>query len=238
MQTIVNGSLNKHLTYDQMLVLPIEEKRTVLFYLHSKFNYEEYNSDYAKETFYKIEQMYDYKDIQAMDDNELNNAIQSCMTALQNRETKRKVDTARLWREQGAEILKAQRGLGFTGELYMELPKLDGYIHAVGQWNDFYPNKIMPFLYHIDKICPRVDYGVNNPNTGDKMHKWAIKTEFNDYIYLVVDFCTNDVAEKWEKFFKEEVLPGKSKIMADSIRFELHPHQNDYCGFYISFWWD
>lgn len=235
MKTIVNGSLNKHLTFDMMVGLELEEKRTVLFYLHSGFNYEGYNSDYAKETFYKIEQMYDYKDIQAMNDNELNNAIQSCMTALENRNRKRKIDSIKLWREQGEKILKAQTDLGFTGELYMELPKLDGYIHAIGQWNDFYPEKIMPFLYHIDKICPRVDCGVNNPNTGNKMHKWAVN---NDYIYLVVDFCTNDVAEKWEKFFRTEVLTGKSRIMCDSIRFELQPHQNDYCGFYISFWWD
>lgn len=235
MKTIVNGSLNKHLTYEMMVGLGSEEKRTVLSYLQSQMNYGEYNPDFAKETYYVIESLYSYSDIQAMDDNELNNAIQSCLTALQNRDMKRKIDTARLWRHQGAEILKAQQKLGFTGELYMELPKLDGYIHAIGQWNDFYPEKIMPFLYHIDKICPRVDYGVNNPNTGDKMHKWAIK---NDHIYLVVDFCTKDVAEKWEKFFRTEVLTGKSKIKADSIRFELHQHQNDYCGFYISFWWD
>lgn len=235
MDIIVNGSLNKHLTFDQMLILPIEEKRTVLNYLQSQMNYDEYSPDLAKETYYVIESLYSYNEVQSMMEGELNNAISECITAIENRNKKRKIDSIKLWREQGAKILRAQTDLGFTGELYMELPKLDGYIHAVGQWNDFYPEKIMPFLYRIDEICPRVDYGINNPNTGSKMHKWAVK---DDYIYLVVDFCTNDVAEKWEKFFRTEVLTGKSQIMCDSIRFELQPHQNDYCGFYISFWWD
>lgn len=234
MNIIVNGSLNKHLTLDHMLELSIEEKRTVLNYLQSQMSYDEYNQDFAKETYYVIESLYSYNEVQSMTDG-LNEAIRTCLEAIENRKTKRMIDTKRLWREQGAEILKAQQKLGFTGELYMELPKLDGYIHAIGQWNDFYPEKIMPFLYHIDKICPRVDYGINNPNTGNKLHKWAVK---NDYIYLVVDFCTNDVAEKWEKFFRTEVLTGKSRIMCDSIRFEPQPYQNDYCGFYISFWWD
>lgn len=68
--------------------------------------------------------------------------------------------------QKGQEILRQQSILGFSGQLEMSIGKIFGYIHAMGQWNNFYPAKICPLLKEMDDSAPTMQYGPDNPNTG------------------------------------------------------------------------
>lgn len=139
--------------------------------------------------------------------------------------------------QQGKEIHKVQKELGFAGELKMSLGKLCGYITAIGAWNEFYPNKVIPILHKMDDECPRMDYGVNNPKTGRKHHTWSIKS---DYIFLNTEYIGGrERIDTWVSWMNEAIHKYRHGLNADSMRIDGEEYDQPVAAYkHLVMWWD
>jgi len=240
-QPIVNGSINPTLSLAEMQAFDAETKVRLLWNMQVEMESGySHSSKIDHRVYIGIPKRYEYQELKEMDEAQLNTALEVSQNILAKHRSNLIAKTVQLHREMGAQIYEAQKRLGFKAEIEMSLAKLEGYLGAIGHWNDCNPNNICPVLCEIDANCPRVDYGVNNPNTGSEKHTWSTTGE---YVFLTVDYISETEKEKWIAFFNSFVLPKQDRMKADSLRYICEQYEAGYITepryeFKIVIWWD
>jgi hypothetical protein len=123
-----------------------------------------------------------------------------------------------------------------------DMNKIETYIRAIGQANEFYPNKVLSMVQKIDKIIPLAYYNENNPNNGSRLWTMEIGRESSAVIYIHI---------KTRQLNKDRIDPQKipaiisdcmdaaKKAKADEISYETDKSEDNYYEtITIRFWWD
>jgi hypothetical protein len=230
-QPIINGSVNPRLTPKLFAELNHELQARVIWNLKVTGEFAHSFQDIDREVFIKIPTT-DHED----HPDPVQNFIQ-IKDKLARHHNYMRVKTREHRFELGKKIFQAQRELGFGGQMELDADRLQGYIFAGGSWNDFDVKKVCSGIRKLEVEIPRVDYGVNNPNTGISMHKWKV-TPGRDYVVLEFDFISTDTLAKIQKFFETEFTSMSKMMQADSCRIETEDLGNGYHSGELILWWD
>lgn len=235
-QPIINGSANPRLTYDEFKSLDFEAKRRYLWYMLVSMEFANSFPEVDHRVFEHspIKGKFTYNDLTEENVDELFNEIRREHVAHTNRLLNK---TANLHFEHGKKIHEAQKEYGFGGVMELTMNKMQGYIKAIGSWNDYSASDVSAAVAKLHALAPRIDYGVNNPNTGGLLHKWK-SVHSGEYLMMEFDFINAKDLERVKEFYKEHWQPKGRAIKADSIRFEEVDHQNGYFGIELIMWWD
>lgn len=233
---IINGSVNPRLTPELFKTLNPGTKRSVIWNVLVSMQYPHTYQDIDGDVFKAPQYSIDYKDIEA----EVEGLDELFDKVKKERETHynlMRALTASHRFELGKRIYEMQKELNFGGMLTLDIDRLRGYIKACGSWNGFKAPEVNLALCELDTLAPRTDYGPNNPNTGNIMHKW--KTVHGcEYIIMEFDFIDAQTLERVKEFYKTQWVPKGQRIKADSVRFEETSHGNNYFGIELIMWWD
>jgi hypothetical protein len=234
---IVNGSYNKNITLEEILTYPHEDKIRFFRSLIFTIEYGSHIPDINHSLFVKTTLPYSNETITLENIDELlNRAFDDYSKAKYLYQYR----TYQLNVGKGQSIYKAQNELGFSGFIRMDYSRLIGYVKEQGQWNGFNPRLIIPVIENLEQLCPRIDYGFNNPNTGAKKHIW---TTSGEYITLYYDFVDQKMLDRINQFYKNVFEIKAKSAKADSARIEITDlSQNEVCkGYYnaeLIMWWD
>jgi hypothetical protein len=234
-QPIINGSFNPRLTHDQFKGLDRETKIGFLWRVLVSMEFSHSLRDVDQEVFKKGEKICDYDHLQK-EDTDLDELFHQIKSAYDKHQSVMQTETNQRRYILGQKFWHAQSECGMGGMIETDYARAQGYISAIGNWNDFNVTKVNSAISRVEDKCPRVDYGANNPNTGIKMHKWKV-THRGEYVILSFDFVNEKAKERIEKFFPTFESIGKS-AKADSIRIEIEEHGNGYYGVELYWWWD
>jgi hypothetical protein len=232
LQPIVNGSFNHDLTEEQMLEFDFDCKKRMVWNLivsmgsaHNFRNvdpkvYKKLSFDYMYEGISE-----DNADHVLIDVRKLFNDNHAAMLKL----------TEDLYFEQGQQIFKVQRELGFSGFLRMDFRKLMGYVTSMGNWNDFNGKRVAQAIKHLDSMVPKFSMP-NNCNNGNSLHQWFMQS---DYITMKLDYLSETDKDKYLRFYKEHWEPTARNIQADSVRYELEfDNESKRYTLEMIYWWD
>lgn len=234
-QPIVNGSFNHTLTLEEMLQFDYESKKSMVWNIivsgDSGFNFR----DVAHEIFTPIVKKYTHDMITEENIDEL---LTTVRTQYDNHHRQLLSLTADFYFKQGKEIALAQRKLGFGGFIKMDYRKLIGYLAEIGSWNDFNWPTVTEGIRTLEKFAPRMNYGLNNPNTGNKKHSWETTGE---YVVMKFDYLSEQEVEEVQEFYKNHWVVTGNTIKADSVRIEIEVagdvrHKKSSAT--LVFWWD
>lgn len=182
-----------------------------------------------------IDNLYEYDEIHNASDEELDVILRTINVAWVNRYKELLQKTRELHFANGVQIHIAQSKYHFGGFLEMDGPTLEGYLSMMGSWNNFDSTKVNMAINSLDGRAPRMDYGVNNPNTGRIKHKWSTTGE---YVTMKFDYVGEREAEKIISFFHSEWETKGREIKADSIRYELNDLGHGHFSVELIMWWD
>lgn len=135
----------------------------------------------------------------------------------------------------GRKAFNALKECEMTGELYLNIGQLKGFVSAYGSWNEFTPNVINPILEELHTAAPRKVHGEMNCNNGTIDHKWSIH---NDYIFLSYSYVTGEMIQKVEDFYNKVWSVKQHSIKADSCCIIKNELPNNAFEFIMLFWWD
>ena len=234
-QPIINGSFNPRLTHDQFKGLDRETKIGFLRRVLVSMEFANSFHDIERSVFFKPETKFRHDDLQAegvdLDSlfTEITGAFYSHQKRLESLSGERRY-------AMGQNFWHAQKEFGMGGMIETDFSRAQGYISAIGNWNDFNVSSVNHAIRMVEAKAPRQDYGANNPNTGRKMHKWKV-TPNGEYVMLVYDFIDKKTKERIEEFFATWQTIGKG-TKADSIRIEIEDHGNGYYEVELYWWWD
>ena len=191
--------------------------------------------DIERSVFFKPETKFGHEDLQPeeADLDSLFTEIRGLFDAHQKRleslsEQKRYVMGQNFWH--------TQKECGMGGMIETDFSRAQGYISAIGSWNDFNVSSVNHAIRMIEAKAPRQDYGPNNPNTGRKIHKWKV-TPNGAYVVLAYDFIDRKTRESIEEFLPTWKSIGKG-AKADHAWIEFGTHGNGYYGVELYWWWD
>jgi len=233
---IINGSVNPRLTPELFSELPYETKGSVIHNLSVSLGFAHCFPEVDHKVFEPHPDRNKWSWSTVTEENadamfvEVKEAYRSHHAKLLNK-------TSTLHYELGERIYHAQKELGFGGMVELSKHRMKGYIGACGSWNDFKAPNVSAAIGRMHELAPRMDYGVNNPNTGGIIHK--LKTVSGcEYIIMEFDFINKATLERVKEFFKAHWEPKGRSIQADSIRFEEVEHTGGYFGIELIWWWD
>ena len=232
---IINGSFNPRLTHEQFVTLDRESKIGFLWRVLVSMEFAHSLRDVDQEVFEKGDQICDYDFLQK-EDTDLDALFPEIRKAYEGHYNRMLVKTNQRRYILGQRFWHAQSECGMGGMIETDYARAQGYISAIGNWNDFNVTRVNAAISRVEDKCPRVDYGANNPNSGRKIHKWKV-THRGEYVILSFDFVNEKAKEKIEQFFREFESIGKG-AKADSIRIEVENHGNGYFGMELYWWWD
>jgi hypothetical protein len=232
---IINGSFNPRLTHEQFVTLDRESKIGFLWRVLVSMEFAHSLRDVDQEVFEKGDQICDYDFLQK-EDTDLDALFPEIRKAYEGHYNRMLVKTNQRRYILGQRFWHAQSECGMGGMIETDYARAQGYISAIGNWNDFNVTRVNAAISRVEDKCPRVDYGANNPNSGRKIHKWKVRPN-GEYVVLVYDFADGETKERIEQFFREFESIGKG-AKADSIRIEVENHGNGYFGMELYWWWD
>lgn len=230
-QPIINGSVNPRLTPEIFAELTPEVQAQVIWNLKVSGEFAHCYQDIDREVFEKIPTGF-HKD----HPDPVENFKQIKDTLAKHHNYMRSKTRDRRF-ELGKKIHQAQRELGFGGFIQMDADRLQGFVHAGGNWNDFNANDVNSGIRHLEAKAPRREYGVNNPNTGQGFHTWKISPS-TEYLVLEYEFLDKDQFEMVWDFYHKEFQSVARPLRADSCRFEEHDLGNGYFSAELILWWD
>jgi hypothetical protein len=114
------------------------------------------------------------------------------------------------------------------------------YVEAVGSYNNFDANKIKGFLYEMDKLIPRKNYGGDNPNNGLRDYKISFGREGSPVMYVEMFYYADvrsfaEVKKNWDE------IKRLSEIMALADEADMETEENQLYNSKVikmRFWWD
>lgn len=235
-QPIINGSANPRLTPEIFQELSFESKRSVIWNIMVSMGFAHSFKGVDRRCFTKLEEEYSIGQITEENADTLFVEIRDRF----NRHHERMVaKTNHLYYGLGQKIYEAQKELGFGGFIELDAYRLKGYIQACGNWNEFNSDKVGVAVARLDKQAPTTDYGPNNVNTGNIMHKW--KTVHGcEYVVMEFGFVSEKDVERIREFYTNVWEPKGREIDAGSIRIEVTPVDNSktYFDVELVMWWD
>lgn len=234
---IINGSVNPRLTPELFKTLNPETKRSVIWNVLVSMQYPHCYQNIDGDVFKAPQYSIDYKDVRNTEVEELDELFDKVKKEQKTHYNLMRALTANHRVGLGKRIYEMQKELKFGGMLTLDIDRLRGYIKACGSWNGFKAPDVNLALCELDTLAPGVDYGPNNPNTGNIMHKW--KTVHGcEYVIMEFDFIDAQTLERVKEFYKTQWVPKGQRIKADSVRFEETSHGNNYFGIELIMWWD
>ena len=233
---IINGSANPRLTLELFKELNFEDKSQ---YIWSSIVSLEFAHCFPEVDSKVFEQSpnkgkWQYGDITPENADSLFVEVRDAYTSHHNLMLAK---TADLHFELGKKIHAAQRELGFGGIMELDKDRMQGYITAIGSWNDFKASDVSAAIAKLHKLAPRKNYGTNNPNTGALMHKWK-SVHSGEYLMMEFEFVSLNELETIKEFYNSVREPKGRGIKADNIRFEVVEHGSNYFGIELIMWWD
>ena len=235
-QPIINGSANPRLTPEMFKELPFESQRSVIWNIMVSMGYAHSFKGVDPRCFIKHDEEHSIGQITEENADTLFVEIREKF----NRHHELLLaKTRNLHYGLGQKIYEAQKELGFGGFIHLDAYRLKGYIQACGDWNDFRASNVGVAVARLDKQAPTTDYGPNNVNTGNIMHKW--KTVHGcEYVMLEFGFVGQKDMERIQKFYESHWQPTGKSIKADSIRIEVTPVDDNktYFDVELVMWWD
>lgn len=232
---IINGSFNPRLTHDQFKELDRENKIGFLWRVLVDIQSPGYSEDIDNEVFEKGEMVCNHDHLRDPD-TDLDALFLVAKKANADHKDLMRIKTNQRRYDLGNKFWHAQKECGVGGMIETDAHRAKGYISAIGNWNDFNSADVGVAINKVEFRCPRQDYGVNNPNTGKKIHKWKVRHN-GEYVVLTFDFVNKETKERIEEFFPEFQAIGRG-AKADSIRIEVEDHGNGYYGVELYWWWD
>lgn len=230
-QPIINGSVNPRLTPELFAELNPELQAQVIWSLKVDGEFAHSFKDIDREVFIKIP---------TGDHEDHPDSVQNFIRVkdkLARHHNYMRVKTSQRRFELGIRIHQAQRELGFEGFVQMDADRLQGFVQAGGNWNEFKVSDVNAGIRHLEAKSPRKEYGVNNPNHAHPLHKWKISPSTE---YIVMEFDSLDQAQfegVWN-FYHEEFQSAARRMKADSCRFEEHKHEDGLFSAELILWWD
>ena len=173
-QPIINGSANPRLTPEMFKELDRETKKRVIWNILVSMEFAHSFKEVDHRVFEKPEFKVDYKDINNDEEGtalDLDALFVTVKEESRKHEARMMVKTANLHFELGQKIYAAQKELGFGGMMELDKNRMQGYIKACGSWNDFKASDVSAAIEKLHNLAPRMNYGPNNPNTGNLIHK-------------------------------------------------------------------
>lgn len=233
---IINGSANPRLTPELFKNLDTVTKRSVIWNILVSMEYPHSYQDVDREVFEKPQYKIGYKELQN-EESELDKLFDTVKNEQRKHHNLMRTRTANRRYELGKKIYETQKELGFGGMLTLDIDRLQGYIKSCGSWNGFKASEVNSVIGKLDTLAPRTDYGPNNPNTGNSMHKW--KTVHGcEYVIMEFGFIDSQTLDRVKEFYKSQWEPKARSAKADSVRFEESDHGNGYFGIELIMWWD
>jgi hypothetical protein len=213
-QPIVNGSINPTLTADELTQFDTDTKRTALWSLKVGTEFAHHYEDVEPSIFTPLRYELSYDELKEADDALLDWHIRELTRQSDDHRREMEAQTGRFFYQLGREFHEAQKKFRIAGEFRMTLSQLCGYITAEGAGNSFDPVKVKPVLRCVDRTFPRLDYGLNNPNTGRRQHFWTIE---NATIRLKVDYLKGEAMETVRAWFKVSEPVIRTHAVADEV---------------------
>lgn len=233
-QPIINGKVNPNLTLEIFKSLTFDRKRDVIWNIIVSMQFAHCFDGIDARCFEKKEEIFKYDQIQEEGVDEMYEKVQSQFQAIHNQMLAKTQD---LHFGLGKKIYEVQKELGFGGLISLDVFRMMGYIEACGSWNDFNSKNVSRAISSLDKLAPKKDYGVNNPNTGSKMHQW--KTCHGcEYVMLVWDFVDEKDLERIKSFYENDWTSKGRSCKVDSIRIEVNELGDRYFSVELIWWWD
>jgi hypothetical protein len=233
---IINGSSNPRYTLELFKALSVEEKKQIIWnkYINllSAHSYPDIDYVCFKAPDFELK----YSDTQLLNSDEFDLLFENINEIYKKNHTETKRKTAAHHFKLGENIHKVQSELGFGGIIELSVNRLRGYIAANGSWNEFNSSRVAAAVNTINSQVPRVDYGINNVNTGNAMHVWKTISGCA-YIFLEFSFVDSKTLDKIKEFYHIWEREGRN-AKADSIRHEITDHGNGYFGIEFVWWWD
>lgn len=239
-QPIINGSANPRLTPEMFKGLDRETKKRVIWNILVSMEFAHSFKEVDNRVFEKPEFKVDYRDINNDDEGtalDLDALFVTVKEESRKHEARMMVKTANLHFELGQKIYAAQKELGFGGMMELDKNRMQGYIKACGSWNDFNASDVSAAIEKLHNLAPRMNYGPNNPNTGNLIHKWK-SVHGCEYLIMEFDFISEETLNEVKEFYKAHWEPKGRAVKADSIRFEEVEHGQGYFGIELIMWWD
>ena len=239
-QPIINGSANPRLTPEMFKELDRETKKRVIWNILVSMEFAHSFKEVDPRVFEKPEFKVDYKDINNDEEGtalDLDALFVTVKEESRKHEARMMVKTANLHFELGQKIYAAQKELGFGGMMELDKNRMQGYIKACGSWNDFKASDVSSAIEKLHNLAPRMNYGPNNPNTGNLIHKWK-SVHGCEYLIMEFDYISEETLNEVKEFYKSHWEPKGRAIKADSIRFEEVEHGQGYFGIELIMWWD
>ena len=236
MQPIINGSANPRITLEIFKGLEYEAKRAYIWNVIVSLGFAHCFPEVEHKVFEPSpdKDKWKHSDITPENADSLFDEVKNAYTS---HHTKMLAKTENLHHEYGKKIHEAQKEYGFGGVMELTKYKMQGYIQAIGSWNDYNASDVSAAVSKLHELAPRKEYGMNNPNTGQLMHKWK-SVHSGEYLMMEYEFIGSKELEAIKEFYKEYWEPKGRAIKADSVRFEVVEHDNNYCGIELIMWWD
>ena len=235
-QPIINGSVNPNLTQELFNELPFETKRSVVWNIMVSMGHAHCFPGVDYRCYEKSDEEFLHSSVTEENANDLFSSMREKFKAQHRRMLAKTKD---LHYDMGQRIHAAQNELGFGGYVQLDAYRLKGYIDAGGSWNDFKSGAVGAAVAKIDKLAPRRDYGVNNPNSGIPMHQWKV-VHSCEYVILSYEFINKKDLERVQAFYTEHWEPKGRSIKADSVRMEIDEvdENGNYYTVELIWWWD
>jgi hypothetical protein len=233
---IINGSANPRLTLELFKELNFKDKSQYVWNTIVSLEFAHCFPEVDHKVFEASEHKgkWKYGDITPENADDLFVEVRAAYKAHHNRMLTK---TANLHFEFGKKIHEAQKEYGFGGMMELTKDRMQGYVRAIGSWNDYKASDVSHAIGKLHELAPRKNYGDNNPNTGALMHKWKT-VHSGEYLIMEFEFIGPKELEDVKQFFKSTWEPKGRGIKADSIRFEEVDHGNGYFGIELIMWWD
>lgn len=237
-QPIINGSANPRLTPELFKELDPATKRRVIWNILVSMEFAHSFKEVDPEVFEKPEFKVEYSDLMnETNETRLDTLFDTAREESANHRNKMLAKTSDRRFELGKKIYQAQKELGFGGMIELDVYRLKGYINACGSWNDFDCHKVSRAVGRLNSLAPKMNYGPNNPNTGNIIHKWKT-VRGCEYLIMEFDFISPETLEEVKDFYSNLWDPIGCGIKADSIRYEVVEHGSNYFGIELIMWWD
>jgi hypothetical protein len=235
-QPIINGSANPRMTLELFKELEFEQKARYIWSYIVSLGFAQEFEEVDRRVFEPSpkKDAWKYNDITPENADELYVEVRKEFFNHHNRMMAR---TADLHFELGKKIYEAQKELGFGGLVELSSERMCGYIKQCGSWNDFKASDVSDMVRKLHALAPRKNYGDNNPNTGKLTHTWK-SLQGCSYVMMEYDFIGPEELERVKEFYNTHWAPKARSVKADSVRYEVTEHGNNYFGIELIMWWD
>ncbi|MCS3801091.1 hypothetical protein [Niastella sp. OAS944] len=229
-----NGFINPSLSLAELLQFDVESKRLAIDRIQVWGRHSPYNNDIDRDLFEPLTDYYSYDQLNSLTtEDQIDEALKTVFTRLVEHHQQMIIKTDAHHYELGVQIYVASKQLKFSGELYLTKGQLLGFIAVRHHSNDFDVTKVSRAINFLHNSAPRKNYGINNSNTGQIMHKWSMES---DYIYMRFEYCHEQQLKAIQLWF-EQVKHVQQSSNAYTFRLQIDALPDGAFNIRLVMWW-